>query len=229
MRRVEVEALSRHYGRFWALRRVDLTLEAGDGVALLGANGAGKTTLLHVLATLEPPDRGRVHYDGAPWREFARRGRQLVGWVGHEPLVYADLTGRENLAFFATMYGLEAARAPEAWLERVGLADFADERVAHYSRGMVQRLTLARALLPGPRLLLLDEPLTGLDRPGRALVAGLLAAQRDAGAIVVVSTHDLASSAALCRRAIVLRRGAVAFDGEVGDAGALAAAYDAHA
>ncbi len=192
MRRIVLEQVSRAYGRSFALHRVSMTLEAGTLTALLGANGAGKTTLLNILATLEPPSQGQVFYDRNRWASFAKRGRQHVGWVSHDALLYEDLSGRENLRFTAKMYGLtDAERRIDALLERVGMTHAAEQRVLTYSRGMVQRMTIARALLHDPSLILLDEPLTGLDQRGRADIMALFDELRSAGKLLVMSTHDL--------------------------------------
>lgn len=211
---VELNEVSRAFGRTFALHRVSLTFEAGTLTALLGANGAGKTTLMNIVATLDRPTSGAVRYGGLSFSQFARSGRRELGWVSHDALLYDDLTGRENLRFYGQMYGVPAADdVAERWLERVGLADVGDRRVRAYSRGMRQRLSVARALLHDPSLVLLDEPLTGLDRDGRRLLLDLFAEIRDAGKIVIMITHDLHVSQAIVDRVVVLRRGKLAYRG----------------
>ncbi len=213
MKQIKLEQVSRHYGRHFALHRVSTQIKAGEITALMGANGAGKTTLLNILAGIEEPSTGEVLYDRWSWKQFAKHGRHLVGWVSHSALLYMDLTGRENLHFYANMYGIEDAAARcEKWLDLVGLTGSADRRAEVYSRGMVQRLTIARALLHEPDLLLLDEPLTGLDREARAQMGELFKAQREQGKIVILSTHDLHTLAMICDRMLILRKGQLLHD-----------------
>ena len=226
MKRVSIEAVSRVYGRTFALHRVSLSLPAGAVTALVGDNGAGKTTLLNILATLDAPTEGTVRYGDYDWATFSRRGRGLIGWVSHDALVYGDLSGRENLAFFARMYGLDRpGERAEEWLERAGLAAAADRRVHAYSRGMKQRLTLARALLHDPRVLLLDEPMTGLDQAGRRFASELFATLRDQGKVVALVTHNLRELGGLADRMAVLRRGRLTYVGKVASSDDVLDAY----
>ena len=230
MKQIRLEQVSRHFGKHFALHRVDLTFTAGSITAVVGANGAGKTTLLNILATLDKPSSGKIHYDSFSWESFAKRGRGLVGWVSHAPLVYPDLTGRENLSFYANMHGIEHdAKALESWLERVALEHAADKLVHTYSRGMVQRLTIARALLNDPRLIILDEPLTGLDRSGRSEITALFKELKERGKILILSTHDLHSLAGLCDELVVLRKGKVAHSATPTTARDIITTYEAHA
>lgn len=208
MRRVRVRSVSRAFGRQFALHRVTMDLEAGTITGLVGDNGAGKTTLLNILATLDPPTSGEINYDKLSWEQFTKQARSKVGWVSHDSLVYDDLTGRENLTFFGDLYGLDALdKRVERWLERVGLTDAADRRVGVYSRGMRQRLTLARALIHEPTLVLLDEPLTGLDQGGRSVMADVFARLREQKKIVAMVTHDLSTLAELADQVAILRAG----------------------
>lgn len=214
MRRVELNEVSRAFGRNFALHRVTMNLERGTATVLVGENGAGKTTLLNIIATLDRPTSGRIRYDDRSFDDFARRGRGSIGWVSHDSLVYDDLTGAENLTFYARMYGMSDPPAVAArWLERVGLETVGDRRVRAYSRGMRQRLSVARALLHDPALVLLDEPMTGLDRPGRELLLGLFAELRDGGKIVVMITHDLHLAREFVDSVVVLKRGKLTFQG----------------
>ncbi len=230
MKLVRLEKVSRAYGRTFALHRVSTTFESGSATALLGGNGAGKTTLLNILATLDAPTQGEVHYDALSWAQVTRRARRSIGWVGHDPLLYANLSGAENLTFYARMYGLSDIHdLTQGLLERVGMADAHDRLVRDCSRGMVQRLTLARALLHDPALVLLDEPLTGLDRAGRADLSKLFDMLRSQGKILILSTHDLATADALCDRALFLRRGRVAHDTALTSPGDLLSAYEEYA
>ena len=207
---VEAKGLYQAYGRQPALRGVDLTLGRGQAAALLGPNGAGKSTLLRILSTLERPQRGTLLLAG---RIADSDIRGTIGLVAHESLCYGDLSARENLVFFGGVYGVADPAARAATLiERVALDAAADRPARTYSRGMLQRLAVARALVHSPSLLLLDEPITGLDRQGVALLAGLLAEEKARGASMIIVSHELAPIAPLCDRALVLRRGRIARD-----------------
>ena len=208
---VEARGLVRTYGRQRALAGVDVTLRAGEATALLGPNGAGKSTLVGILSTLVHPSAGEVRYGQLRAGEDELRG--AIGVIAHESLCYGDLSGRENLDFFARLYGVaNPKKRVESLLERVGLSDAAHRPLRTYSRGMVQRLTVARALVHQPELLLADEPFTGLDRAGVELLAGLLAEERARGCIMLVVTHDFEAVASLIDRVVVLTRGRVAHD-----------------
>lgn len=213
---IEVRGVYKDFGGQRALGGVSLRLVGGQLTALLGENGAGKSTLLGVLSTLVRPSRGEVLIDGIPLAEVEPRElRAALAVLSHEPRCYGDLTGRENLRFFGGLYGLlgEPAaleRSIDEMLERVGLGKAADRPARTLSRGMLQRLALARVLLPRPRMLLLDEPYTGLDRDGVALLTRLLAEERGRGALLAVITHDLDALAPICDHAAVLHRGRIA-------------------
>jgi heme exporter protein A len=185
-RAVRCTGLERRFGDRAALAGVDLEVAEGETAVLTGPNGAGKTTLLRVLATVLRPSAGEVEVAGHPLPGEARAARPLVGYAGHDPLVYAGLTARENLELYAALYGVDGG-AVAAALARVGLAARAGDRVSELSRGMLQRLSLARATLHRPRLLLLDEPTAGLDSEGQAVLDALLA---EGGRTVVIATHE---------------------------------------
>ena len=204
MRAIELADVGRAYGERVALAGVTLELEAGRTLAVFGANGAGKTTLLRILATLLRPHRGtvRVLERELPREGWAVRGR--LGFLGHEPLLYRDLTARENLRFHARLHGVGARRI-EALLEAVGLERRGDEPVHTFSRGMVQRLAVCRAVLHEPELLLLDEPLAGLDPGAAGLVAPLIS-----GGTRVVISHDVEHGLAEADLVLGLRGGRVA-------------------
>lgn len=230
MRCVRVRSVSRVFGRQYALHRVSMDLDAGFITGLVGDNGAGKTTLLNILASLDRPTSGSVAYDKIGWRQFARHARSRVGWVSHDSLVYDDLTGRENLRFFSDLYGLDRpGEHVGKWLERVGLEDAADRRVGVYSRGMRQRLTLARALIHDPSLILLDEPLTGLDQGGRESMSTVFDSLREEKKIVVMITHDLSTLAELADRVAILRAGKLMDISEVDSEYDLMNAYSEYA
>jgi ABC-type multidrug transport system ATPase subunit len=203
-----VRDVSRHFGRRRALNRVSLTCRAGQIVGLLGPNGAGKSTLLGILSTLLVPSSGEVLYGATTAHDGGAALRARIGVLGHDLYLYPELTARENLVFFAQLYDLPSptARVDRALVD-ANLADRGDDLVSGFSRGMRQRLALERALLHDPRLLLLDEPFTGLDdASGQALVARL-ASLKAAGAIVIAATHDLDLADGLLDRAAVLRDG----------------------
>jgi heme exporter protein A len=225
--RVEARGLQRAFGRQRALAGVDLTLKAGEAVALLGPNGAGKSTLVSILATLTTPSAGTVLYGGEAPDDDTRRA---IGVIAHESLCYADLNAHENVRFFARLYEVpDAAKKASTMVSRVGLSEEAARRPARtYSRGMLQRLSVARALVHDPKLLLADEPFTGLDRSGVELLGRLLAEERARGAMLLVVTHDFDAVAQLVDRVVVLHKGKVALDEPVPAArtgGALADLY----
>jgi heme exporter protein A len=186
---VSLRGAGRRYGERAALRDVTLDLEVGRTLVVFGPNGAGKTTLLRMLATLLRPHAGEVRVLGRslPDDGYAVRGR--IGFLGHEPLLYRELSGRENLRFHARLHGVAAPGARvQAVLEAVGMDRRADDPVAELSRGMVQRLAVARAVLHEPELLLLDEPLANLDPAAQAQVQPLIGAA--SGRTRVLTSHD---------------------------------------
>ena len=207
---VTVAEVSRHYGRRRALTRVSLTLRTGEVVGLLGPNGAGKSTLLGVLASLIAPSSGTVRYGSRTAADAGSALRGRLGLLSHELRLYPELTARENLEFFAGLYGLPDADARvSAALERARLGDRAGDTVQGFSRGMRQRLALERSLLHDPRLVLLDEPFTGLDEGSCRALASRLGDLRADRRMVLVATHDLDLIDGIVDRAVVLRRGRV--------------------
>jgi heme exporter protein A len=205
-----VDGVSRHFGRRRALTRITFEAPAGSIVGLLGPNGAGKTTMLALLATLLQPSAGTIRY-GSKHAANGAALRASIGVLGHDLFLYAELTARENLEFFAGLYGVDHPRqAALTALGRAGLADRADDLVSGFSRGMRQRVALERALIHDPQLLLLDEPFTGLDDASGAALIARLRALRDGGAIVVVATHDLDLAEGLFDLAVFLRDGRMA-------------------
>jgi ABC-type multidrug transport system ATPase subunit len=204
---IELEGLTRRYGERVALRDVTLSLPTGATLVVFGPNGAGKSTLLRVLSTLLRPHAGSARVLGHPLPDegWAIRGR--IGLLGHAPLLYRDLTGRENLAFHARLHDVALDRA-DALLDQVGLAARAGDKVHTYSRGMVQRLAVCRAVLHDPELLLLDEPRANLDPAAREIVEPLIGAA--SGRTRVVTSHDPAGGLADADLALGLRDGAAA-------------------
>jgi heme exporter protein A len=223
---VTLSDVSRHFGRRRALSHVSFSCTAGDIFGLLGPNGAGKSTLLSILATLLRPSSGEVRYGARSVRDGGAAVRARLGLLGHELQLYPELTAAENLRFFARLYGLPAvdARVRHA-LAEAALADRADDAVSGFSRGMRQRLALERALLHDPRLLLLDEPFTGLDQASGAVLIARLRALAAGGRLIVIATHDLDLADGLLTRSVILKEGRVAalYD----DGAAVRARYEA--
>ena len=211
---VQIRKVAKRYGHERALAGVTLELTAGSMCAVLGHNGAGKTTLLGIVSTLVRPTGGTVAYHAKGQAVTGAAVRREIGMLAHASLCYGDLTARENLVLIAGLYGVDGSSAAiEAVLDRVQLDPKARDRAARtYSRGMVQRLALARALLTRPSLLLLDEPFTGLDRDGALALGRELGTLRDTGAIVVVVTHDLEAIAGRTDHVAILRRGQLVFE-----------------
>lgn len=210
---IEISQVWKYYGDFPALRDYSLSVSAGNCLALLGRNGAGKTTLLRILAGLSHHQRGTVKLLGhSPRTEQARR---TIGFLGHGIGVYEDLSARENLQFFARLNGMaHASQTIDRWLERVNLARVADIPVRQYSRGMRQRLALARTFLHSPGVLLLDEPFTSLDDRSIAMLTGLIEESRQRGATIVLSTHQLREALAIASHVALIENGTLRYAGE---------------
>jgi heme exporter protein A len=221
---VVLDGLARHYGEREALSGVSLTLADRQTLVVFGPNGAGKTTLLRVLATLLRPHGGRVEVLGEsiPERSWAVRGR--IGLLGHEPLLYRELTARENLRFHARLHAVGRERVEEL-LDAVRMGGRADEPIRTLSRGMVQRVAVARAVLHDPELLLLDEPRSNLDPAAAELVEPLIGA--DAGRTRVICSHDPSGGLAEADLVLGLREGRTAMLAPAGDvdAGAVTELY----
>jgi heme exporter protein A len=227
---VVAEGLRRTFAGVTVLAGVDLVVEGGECVALLGGNGAGKTTLLRVLAMLLRPSGGRLRLFGEDAALRPAAALRRIGYVGHESACYGDLTAVENLAFYAELYAVADAGARiDELIEWTELGRFAQRPVRTFSRGMMQRVALARALLHRPELLLLDEPFTGLDPHATATLEALLVELRRAGHAILLSTHDVPRAATLASRVVMLHRGKIDWDGAGGDGTgvAIAARFDA--
>ena len=210
--RVDLNDLSRHFGRRKAVARVSLSLQAGDILGLLGPNGAGKSTLLGMLSTLVAPTSGSVTYGGATAAERGEAIRSRIGVLAHELHLYPELTARQNLEFFASLHGLSDATLVGTALESANLGDRGEDQVASFSRGMRQRLALERCLLHRPRLVLLDEPFTGLDDRAVRIVADRIRRIASEGAMIVLATHDLDVADGLITRMAVVRGGRLLSD-----------------
>jgi heme exporter protein A len=225
---IKVEQLVKRYGLNAALRGVDLHVRPAEFVGLVGPNGAGKTTLLRIVATLLSATSGSVTIGGWPLPQHAANVRRHIGLVSHQALLYGDLTAAENLAFFARLYRLDGAeeRINRA-LGTVGLAARRYDPVRTFSRGMVQRLTIARATLHEPDVLLLDEPYTGLDQDASHMLDELLLQEKARGRTILMITHDLVRGLNLCDRIVILNRGKIVseLDGRQTSAAELLAGY----
>ena len=205
MNRLNVVEVARYFGRRKALTNVTFTCDAGEIVGLLGPNGAGKSTLLNILATLLSPSKGTITYGDGAAGDGGAAIRSHIGMLGHDLFLYPELTARENLTFFAQLYGLrDVPRVVGHALEQSGLAARADDFVSGFSRGMRQRVALERALLHDPRLILLDEPFTGLDQASAAALVSRLRNRQEAGCLIVLATHDLDIADRLLTRAVFL-------------------------
>jgi heme exporter protein A len=213
MRAVAAEGVWKFYGDYPALRDVILHAGPGECLALIGRNGAGKTTLLRILAGFSKAGRGQVRIFGNDPRETETRRR--VGFIGHGISVYDELSALENLTLFGRLYNLPAPRETAMeWLERTGLERAKDGLVREFSRGMRQRLAVARAFLHQPSVLLLDEPFTALDDRAIAVLQRLLKQALGEGRTVILSTHQLREALELATHVALLNRGTIAFQGE---------------
>ena len=212
---IRFENIDKRYGGLYALRRVSLEIAAGECVALAGRNGSGKTTLLRVAARLVHPSSGSVTFLDGQKSTITERSR--MGFVAHATMVYDELTAEENLLLFARLLAIaEPASRTETMLGEVGLADRRTSLVRTFSRGMRQRMAIARALLNEPSVLLLDEPATGLDPQGVTWFAETLRRMRDAGRTILMSLHGESEVSSLATRAVRLEAGSVLADTQAG-------------
>lgn len=199
---------------------MDLGVTRGEFLALLGPNGSGKSTLLRLLAGLSRPTAGVIRVGGWELPKEAHAVRAQIGMVSHKPLLYENLTAYENLRFFARLYNIAPSSSEQRiheLLTQVGLAKRAYDLARAFSRGMLQRLSIARALLHNPDILLLDEPYTGLDQDASQVLDELLRAAQTDGRTIVMSTHDLPRAAGLAARVVILSRGAIGYDSPTTD------------
>ena len=216
---IEAVGLVKSFGDTYALRGIDLAIPRGQLVAVIGPNGAGKTTFLRILAGLNRPSEGRVRVAGHDVAQAPEAARRAVGFLSHQPLLYEDLSAEENLNFYGTMYGVPSTAAgigvrdrAHELIDRVGLWPRRGSLVRTYSRGMKQRLAIARALLHDPPVLLLDEPYTGLDQQATEMLNGIFDEMEVGSRTVVLTTHNLEQGLAWCDRAVLLRDGRIAYE-----------------
>jgi heme ABC exporter ATP-binding subunit CcmA len=210
---LEIDAVWKYFGDFPALRGIGFKVDAGSVVALLGRNGAGKTTLLRILAGLAKPSKGSVKIYGSEVREEATRRR--IGVLGHGISLYDELTATENLVLFGKLYGLDqTTKRAHQWLERTGLERVRDGLVREFSRGMRQRLAVARTFIHEPEVLLFDEPFTSLDDRAIAVLQSLITDAQARGCTIVMSTHQLREAIELATHIALIVKGQLAYAGE---------------
>ncbi len=207
---VQADNVSKRFGPVTALRDVSLTASAGQTTVLFGANGAGKSTLLNIISGVTASFTGTVTIAGLDVRKRDDSDRAVVGYVGHDSLLYDDLSGRENLRFYSRLYRVRDANQIEVLLARVGMIDHASKPVRSLSRGMKQRVSIARALLHQPKVLLLDEPFSGLDESAIDVLLSLLVEHTADGGTAIVATHQVERGVQMADHVVVLNRGSVA-------------------
>ncbi len=210
---ISVNSLSKAFTTRLVLNNIDLEIGRAESVCICGVNGAGKSTLLRIIAGLLQPDQGSVRLCGYNVRKDPEKAKPQVGVIAHKSMVYPNLTVFENLSFFANLYGVKngAARV-EGLLEEIGLFSYRYDKAGILSRGLLQRLAIARALVHKPAVLLADEPFTGLDAEARQHLVTILASFADNGGTLVMTTHDVANSIQYCDRVMVLDRTHLIFD-----------------
>ncbi|MDM8531176.1 heme ABC exporter ATP-binding protein CcmA [Anaerolineales bacterium HSG25] len=224
---IELRNISKAFGSRIVLRKVNLTINEGDFVTLMGPNGVGKTTLLHLIATLSKPTAGTILINGYDLADSASQLRRFIGVVSHKTLLYDDLTAMQNLSFYAQMYDVvDSSIRIESLLKQVGLWGRQNDLVRTYSRGMQQRLSIARALLHNPPILILDEPDTGLDQHATQQLGDLLtemggdsagSSENSNKRTTMMTTHNLDWGVSMGNRAVVLAKGQVAYDSQGGE------------
>jgi len=210
---IEIQELTKSFGTNLALRGIDLKVEPGESIVIFGPNGAGKTTLIKVLATIINPSSGKVLADGLSLKDNAEAIRRCTGVVTHQTFLYSNLTGYENLDFYGRMYDVprRKERIHEV-VDMVGMTSRLHERVSILSRGMQQRLSIARALLHKPTIILLDEPETGLDQQATSMLWQALQAEGEVKRTLIHTTHSLERGLETCDRLLILVQGKIAYE-----------------
>lgn len=215
---IEAKGLLKAYGLMPVLRGLDLTIQRGEAVALLGPNGSGKSTFLRLVTGLTNPTGGSLSVGGWQMPREAAAVRAHLGLVSHKSLLYDNLTARENLIFFGRLYNQTALESRvDELLRRVGLFKRSHDLPRTFSRGMLQRLSIARALIPDPDILLFDEPYTGLDQDAAATLDTLLMDARSEGRTILMTTHQLDKAALMAERVVILSKGVIAYDKSTAD------------
>ncbi|MGQ0794309.1 MAG: ABC transporter ATP-binding protein [Deltaproteobacteria bacterium] len=210
---VVAEGIAKSYGNFKALRGVNLRVKKGEFLSLFGPNGSGKTTFIKILSALAKPTSGKLTLMGRDIQRDADFARAAVGVISHDPYLYANLSALENILFFASLYGVSLAEDSAARLiAQVGLQARMHDLVRTFSRGMKQRLAVARSIVHNPALLLLDEPYTGLDPHGERMFTDILAGLKSEGRTIIMTTHNVAEGFRISDRAAIMARGEVVFE-----------------
>ena len=225
---IEVKELRKAFGRTPVLRDLDLSVRWGEVLTILGPNGSGKTTLIKILATLTKPDTGEVQVAGLDLTRAGKVVRRIIGVVTHDTLLYDDLTGRENLKFFARMFGLDRTEERiAAAADRMGVSARIHQRISTLSHGMRKRVSIARALLHDPLILLMDEPESGLDQEALGMLEDVVHDRTNPLRTVVITTHNLERGLALGHRMAILAHGKIAYQESLDSVGT-AAVRDAY-
>jgi len=215
---LDSSGIEKRFGYSIAVKNISLQVRRGEFVALFGRNGAGKTTFLKIAATLMRPTKGTLSIEGFDIHKDAESARRRIGFLSHNTFVYRDLSAIDNLRFFARLYGVaESQDVLMAMLEKVGLAKRAEDPVRSFSRGLLQRVGIARALLHDPALILLDEPYTGLDASAAQTLNTLLDDAARAGKTVILTTHDVEQGLRGASRAVIVDKGLVVHDAQAND------------
>ena len=207
---IKIEGLSKSFGSFYALRNIDLEINAGEFWIIVGPNGAGKTTLLKIIATLSHPSQGKVIINGAISESDRLKIRRQIGFIGHQSFLYNNLTAEENLTFYARMYQLtDPKRRIDEILKKVGLEIRKQDLIRNFSRGMQQRLSIARALLIDPRIVLLDEPFSGLDQSAIDNFVELFTSLISPDRMIIMTTHNLQLGLQLSSHFAIISKGKI--------------------
>lgn len=210
---IEIKKLTKQADNKLILRGVDLSIKQGETVAILGPNGAGKSTLLKVLATLIKPSSGLVKINGLDLKKDHIEVKKLFGYLPHSSLLYDHYTPLENLLFFGELYGVkDVENRARQLVKEVGLSFFINEPVKNFSRGMIQRIAIARAIIHDPKIMLLDEPHTGLDQGAITILNNVVLSMKEKGCTTLMVTHDFKQAAEICDRIIIVKNGKIADD-----------------
>ncbi|MEH7251551.1 ABC transporter ATP-binding protein [Neobacillus niacini] len=210
---IEIKKLTKQADNKLILRGVDLSIKQGETVAILGPNGAGKSTLLKVIATLIKPTSGLVTINGLDLKKDHIEVKKLFGYLPHSSLLYDHYTPLENLVFFGNLYGVkDVENKARQLVKEVGLSFFINEPVKNFSRGMIQRIAIARAIIHDPKIMLLDEPHTGLDQGAINILNNVVLSMKEKGCTTLMVTHDFKQAAEICDRIVIVKNGKIADD-----------------